>query len=230
MALPSAPLEVNGAFYHYSYTDKQSLVLSATADSSVPEYQVSSSDQEAFGLDLDARWQPLSALTLGLAAAYIDATYSKYQSAALFGYWRTQGQTPIEAAASANLAAQPTGEPWWSLAASANYGLRLGDRGTVDFWIGQSYRGATRCNSESRATFTCLPGAPVRVEDAQNETDLRLTWRSVRSRWDVSLYSTNVFDRRYVTGINAITASTLGTPYALVNAPRRYGIDLRAEF
>lgn len=230
MTLPGAPLQVNVALYHYSYTDKQSLVLSATAGSSVPEYQVSSSDQEALGVDLDVRWQPLSALTLGLTAAYIDATYSKYQSAALFGYWRNQGQTPIEAGAGADLTAQATGEPLWSFATTANYVFRFSDRGTVDFWIGQSYRGATRCNGESQATFTCLPQAPVRVEDAQNQTDMRLTWRSVTSRWDISLYSTNVFDRRYVTAIDAITASTLGTPYALVNAPRRYGIDLRAQF
>jgi iron complex outermembrane receptor protein len=230
MALPAVPLEVNAALYHYSYTDKQSLALSATAESSVPEYQVSTSDQEAVGVDLDARWQPISALTLGLTAAYIDARYSQYQSAALFGYWRTQGLTPIEAAASANLSGQPTGEPWWSFAATANYVFRLAGHGTVDFWIGQSYRGATRCNSESQATFTCLPDAPVRLEDAQDETDLRLTWRDTKSRWAVALYSTNVFDRRYVTAVDAITASTLGTPYALVNAPRRYGIDLHAEF
>jgi iron complex outermembrane recepter protein len=230
MTLPGAPLQVDVALYHYSYTDKQSLVLSTTADSSVPEYQVSSSDQEAVGVDLETRWQPLSALTLGLTAAYIDARYSKYQSAALFGYWRTQGQTPMEAAASANLTAQPTGEPSWSFAATADYVFRLSDHGTVDFWIGQSYRGATRCNSESQATFTCLPHAPFHIEDAQEQTNLRLTWRSVKNRWGVSLYSTNVFDRRYVTAIDAITASTLGTPYALVNAPRGYGIDLRAEF
>jgi iron complex outermembrane receptor protein len=230
MTLPGTRLQVNGALYHYSYTDKQSLVLSPTANSSVPEYQVSSSDQGAVGVDLETRWQPLSALTLGLTAAYIDATYSKYQSAALFGYWQTQGQTPIEAAASANLTGQPTGEPWWSFAATANYALRFSDHGNVDFWIGQSFRGATRCNSESQATFTCLPHAPVPIEDAQDQTDLRLTWRSLKNRWDVSLYSTNVFDKRYVTAINAITASTLGTPYALVNAPRRSGIDLRAGF
>lgn len=230
ITLPSAPLQLNLALYHYSYTDKQSLVLGATADSAVPEYQVSNSDQEAVGLDLDARWQPVAALTLGLTAAYIDSQYSKYQSGALVGYWRTQGQTPREAAANANLAGQPTGEPLWSFAATANYVLRFGARGAVDFWIAQSHRGPTRCNGESQATFTCLPEAPARIEDAQNETDLRLTWRGAASPWDVSLYSTNVFDQRYITAINAITASTLGTPYAVVNAPRRYGIELRAQF
>jgi iron complex outermembrane recepter protein len=230
MMIPGAPLQVNAALYHYSYTDKQSLTLSSTVDSSVPEYQVSNSDQQAVGVDLDTRWQPLAALTIGLTAAYIDSRYSKYQSGALVGYWRTQGQTPIEAAASANLAGQPTGEPLWSFAATANYVLRFADRGTMDFWIGQSYRGATRCNSESQATFTCLPQAPVPIEEAQNETDVRLTWRGAASRWDVSLYSTNVFDQRYITAINAITASTLGTPYAVVNAPRRYGLELRAQF
>jgi iron complex outermembrane receptor protein len=118
--LPSAHLQVNAALYHYSYTNKQSLVLTGTGNSLLPQYQISSSDQGATGVDLDVRWQAVSALTLGLTAAYIDATYSKYQSAVLFGYGQAQGQTPTEAAANANLSGQPTGEPLWSFVASAD--------------------------------------------------------------------------------------------------------------
>ncbi|HME37674.1 MAG TPA: TonB-dependent receptor [Steroidobacteraceae bacterium] len=227
---PEARLQANAALYHYAYTNKQSLVLSSAANSVVPEYQVSTSDQEANGLDLELRWQPLSALSLGLTAAYIDSTYSKYESAALLGYWESQGQTPAQAAASANLTGQPTGEPLWSFAATADYVVPLHDRGNLDFWVGQSYRGATRCNAESQATFSCLPDVPFHYGKAENQTDARISWHSVKSHWGVSLYGTNLFDERYVTGIDTLTASTLGTPYALVNAPRRYGVDLHAGF
>jgi iron complex outermembrane recepter protein len=228
--LPDAHLQINGALYHYAYTNKQSLVLSSTGTSVVPEYQVSTSDQAATGVDLAVRWQPVSPLTLGLTVAYIDATYTKYDSAALFGYWSGQGQDATQAAASANLAGQPTGEPLWSFAATADYTVPLNDYGSLDLWAGQSHRGATRCNSESQATFACLPDAPFNIGKAENQTDMRLSWRDAKNHWGVSLYVTNLFDERWVTGIDSITASTLGTPYALVNAPRRYGVDLHAGF
>ena len=50
----------------------------------------------------------------------------------------------------------------------------------------------------------------------------------VKTVWASKLYGTNLFDKRYVTGINNITASTFGTPIASVYPPRRYGIDLHA--
>ena len=86
--LPEAHVQVNGAIYHYVYTNKQALVLSTSGTSSIPEYQVSTSDQKANGVDLELRWQPVSALAVGLTAAYIDSTYSKYESAALLQYWQ----------------------------------------------------------------------------------------------------------------------------------------------
>ena len=119
--------------------------------------------------------------------------------------------------------------PWaatWSFAASADYVIALLDSGSVDLFVSHSYRGETRCNGESQATRVCLPQASFPLGVAQNQTDARVGWRSAAGKWGVSLYGANLFDKRYVTGINNITASTFGTPIASVNAPRRYGIAL----
>ena len=213
-AFPDTHLVFNGAVYYYSYKNKQSLVLTPVPGSSVPQYTVSESDQKAYGVDLDARWQPITPLTFALTTAYIDSTYTRYVSP-------TTGD---------DLSGQPTGEPTWSFAASADYSVSLGDRGSVDFFLAHSYRGETRCNGESQATRTCLPQASFPLGVAENQTDARIGWRSVAGKWGVSLYGTNLFDKRYVTGINNITASTFGTPIASVNAPRRYGVDLHAAF
>jgi len=213
-AFPDTHLVFNGAVYYYSYKNKQSLVLTPVPGSSVPQYTVSESDQKAYGVDLDARWQPITPLTFALTTAYIDSTYTRFVSP-------TTGD---------DLSGQPTGEPTWSFAASADYSVSLGDRGSVDFFLAHSYRGETRCNGESQATRTCLPQASFPLGVAENQTDARIGWRSVAGKWGVSLYGTNLFDKRYVTGINNITASTFGTPIASVNAPRRYGVDLHAAF
>lgn len=226
--IPDAHVLIDASLYHYDYKNKQALVLSTTGASVVPEYNVSVSNQKATGVDLELQWAPVSALNVGLTAGYVDSTYTKATSAALLQYYTTIGAS--DPTASANLAGQPTGEPTLSFAVTLDYIVSLDGNGRLDFFAGQSYRGATRCNSESRATFSCLPAAPFSYGQAQNQTDARIGWRSAHNNWGVSLYGTNLFDQRYVTSIDTITAATIGTPYALVNAPRRYGIDLHAAF
>ena len=210
--MPQARLMVNAAAYFYQYKNKQSLVLD-TVSGGIPEYIVDSSDQKAHGVDLELRWQPVTALNLGLAAAYIDSTFDKYISQ--YG---------------TDLTGQPTGEPTLSLSANGDYSMALPGGSAVDLFLATSYRGATRCNADAVKTKSCLPAAPFTLGGSQTLTDARLGWRSADRKWGASLYATNLFDKRYVTSIGTITASTFGTPTATINAPRRYGIDLHAAF
>ena len=184
-----------------------------TTSGGVPEYVTSTSDQKAYGLDLEARWQPVTPLTFGLTAAYINSTYKKFVSQ--YGF---------------DLAGQPTGEPNWSFSASADYSVSLDAGGGLDFFVVHSYRGAVRCNDESLATKACLPQAPFPLGVAQNVTDARIGWHSASRKWGLALYGNSVFDKRYVTGVGGLVAATFGTPTGSVNAPRRYGIDVHASF
>ena len=65
---------------------------------------------------------------------------------------------------------------------------------------------------------------------AQNRTDLRIGWSSPDVPWSVALYGNNLFDKRYVTGISNISATTLGTPFASISAPRFWGVEVAAHF
>ena len=108
--------------------------------------------------------------------------------------------------------------------------MSLADRGTIDFFVADSYRGATRCNDESVPRMVCLPQASFPLGVAQSQTDARIGWRSPTGKWGVSAYGSNLFDKRYVNGINGITAAVFGTPISSVNPPRRYGVELHAAF
>ncbi len=227
---PDAHIRFDGSAYYYKYRNKQSLVLTSVPGGLVPEYTVSSSDQKAYGLDLTLAWQPVTSLTLSLDSAYINSTYTKFESPALLQECTGAGLTGSALAACADLAGQPTGEPSWSFSASADYTVPLADHGAVDFFIADSYRGATRCNGESQATRTCLPLASFPLGVAQSQTDARIGWRSGNGKWGIAAYGSNLFDKRYVTGINGITAAVFGTPIASVNAPRRFGVELHAAF
>ena len=71
-------LILNASAFYYEYMDKQAISLvTGVNGSGVPQYVVDSSDEEAFGLEAEARWQPVPALTLSANLAWIDATYKK---------------------------------------------------------------------------------------------------------------------------------------------------------
>jgi iron complex outermembrane receptor protein len=211
--IPDYRLLFNASVYFYKYTNLQSLTLVADASSGLPLYEVTISDQQAKGLELETHWQATDWLRANLAGAYIDSTYKDYV-----------------ASDGTNLAGQPTGEPLWSLAGGLDYTLRNVAGGAVDVSLQDAFRGKTRCNADSVVQGNCLVTPTFRLGAATNRTDLRIGWSSPTAPWTIALYSNNLFDKRYVTSINNISTSTLGTPNASINAPRFWGVELGAHF
>ena len=211
---PEQHLLLNGSAYYYHYDNKQSLTLDPnSAGSGVPRYLVSSTDQEARGLELEAQWQPTDALTLSFTGAYIDATYRQ-----------------AVAPSGADLSGQPTGEPRFSFASALSYTWHDVVGGSLTFDLSHAYRGKSRCNRDSQLQGTCQISPNFDTGAAQQRTDARLDWRSADGHWGIALFANNVFDKRYVTGVNNISTSVFGTPYASISPPRMVGIELSAKF
>jgi iron complex outermembrane receptor protein len=49
-------------------------------------------------------------------------------------------------------------------------------------------------------------------------------------RWGVAAFLTNAFDERWVTGVNNLTTSTFGTPFASISEPRMWGLEFSTSF
>lgn len=81
------------------------------------------------------------------------------------------------------------------------------------------------------ATGGCFANGAFRVGTAQDRTDVRLAWTS-RSLHPVTvaLYANNLFDNQYATGIQTISASTLGTPFTNITPPRFWGAEVGVHF
>ena len=211
---PQQNILLNASVYYYRYDNMQSLALDPNSPASgVPIYIVNSSNQEAKGLDFEAQWQPIENLRLGLIGAYIDSTYRK-----------------ATAPDGTDLTGQPTGAPYFSGAASVAYTWRHVANGDLEFDLSQAYRGRTRCNSDSQLQGACNVSPNFPLGTSQQRTDARLDWHAPGDRWGVALYGTNVFNKRYVTGVNNISTSVFGTPFATVTPPRMWGLELRAKF
>lgn len=210
---PRHRLQLSASAYYYRYDNIQSLTLDASTDSIVPLYLTRVSDQEAKGVDLDLQWRASAALRFNLTGAYIDSTYRR--------------ATTDEGV---DLAGEPTGEPAFSFTAGMAYTWQDVFGGSLEFDLSHAYRGKSRCNRGSVEQGECDISPNFSIGSAQQRTDARLDWNSPGGAWGVALYVNNAFDKRYVTGVNNITLSTLGTPFASISSPRFWGVEFRANF
>ncbi|MBS0580901.1 MAG: TonB-dependent receptor [Proteobacteria bacterium] len=205
-------LLVNASAYYYDYTNLQNLYLQNPAGE-IPSYQVTISDVHAWGADLETHWQATEGLRLNLIATYIDSTYKDFLS--------PTGR---------DLSGQATGVPFWQIAGGLDYVVHDVINGDVDFTLQDAYVGPGRCNADSPDNYGCLT-TPFKTNEATNRTDVRLAWVShSRVPVTVAVFANNVFDKRYVTGVQNISVQTLGTPFASVSAPRFWGVELGAHF
>jgi iron complex outermembrane recepter protein len=207
-------LLLNGSVYYYVYSNLQSLNLVSNGNGSLPAYEVTVSDQHATGVDFEARYQATAGLRLNFIAAYINDKYKDYV-------------TPD----GTDLAGQPTGEPLWSLAGGLDYSWFDVAGGDFNFSLQDAYRGATRCNADSAAQGSCLQIPTFRIGTSTNRTDARIGWTSHGSvPVTVAIYGNNLFDKQYATGVQTISASTIGTPFSNITAPRFYGVEFGVKF
>ena len=210
---PEQNLLLNGSVYAYRYDNRQALTLDPnSAGSGVPRYLVSSTDQQARGLEVEAQWQPVEAFRAHFNGTYIDATYRH-----------------ATAASGADLSGEPTGEPKYAFAGGLSYTWQGVADGALTFDLSHAYRGKSRCNRDSQLQGSCQISPNFTVGAAQQRTDARLDWQSSGGRWGVAFYVNNLFDQRYVTGVNNISSSVFGTPYASVTPPRMWGVELRTR-
>jgi iron complex outermembrane recepter protein len=209
---PDINLLVNSSVYYYLYQNKQAISL-VTQTEGVPRYVIDTSDEEAWGVDLEARWQPIADLTFSANVAYIDATYSDKKT--------REG---------VDLSGDPTGEPYWSLSLGADYVVSLGEYGHTDFSAQWGYRGETRCNQGGTLQGTCQVSPNFKVGESKQRLDLRASWTSDGDHWGAAVFVTNVLDDQYVDGVNNLTAETFGTPFASITAPRQWGIEASYQF
>ena len=212
-AFPHTGLVLNTSAFYYVYKNKQALTLTGTDGSGLPEYLVDTSDEQAWGIDVDAQWKATEHFSLFANLEYLDATYKDKV---------TEGGN--------DLSGEPTGEPALSAALGARYAWTLDGAGNLDLSGRYAYRGAGRCNADSQVQGSCASLTPFEVNAATQHLDLRLGWNSAGDKFGVAAYVTNALDEQYVTGINNLTTGIFGTPFASISEPRMWGVEATVRF
>ncbi|PRC91863.1 TonB-dependent receptor [Solimicrobium silvestre] len=208
---PEQHLLINSSLFLYKFSNLQSLSL-VPSGSPIPQYQVTSSNQSAVGVDTDVRWQPTHNLRMFAVAEYIDQDYGNYT-----------------AADGTNLNNQPTGTPLWTIAGGADYTQRNIWDGSINYSLQHAYTGPVRCNADAVAQGACLSTPTFTLGGSTQRTDGRIGWDAGNHKWGVAVYVNNLFNNRYVTGIDNTALTVLGTPAANISAPRIVGMQLHVS-
>jgi len=213
---PDVGMVLNASAFYYVYDNKQAISLvTEVPGSDLPQYLIDTSDEQAWGIDVDAQWMPTDHLTVYANLAFIDATYKDKV---------TQGADPVD------LSGEPTGEPHLSTSLGARYEWALGGAGKMDLSGRYAYRGESRCNADSTLQGTCQVTPNFEVGVATQRLDMRLSWTSADDKFGLAAFVTNVLDDQYVTGVNNLTTDIFGTPFASISEPRMWGVEATLSF
>ncbi|MEZ5891607.1 MAG: TonB-dependent receptor [Parvularculaceae bacterium] len=156
-SFPDAGLVLNASAFRYVYNNRQAIRLDT--DLPIPQYVTDTSDEEAWGVDLQTSFTPGDGpATFFFNGQYIDATYKSAFTGSMV-----------------DLSGQPTGVPKWNLAFGARYGADVPFGGRAEFQVIHAYQSACRSNDTSLGQGSCSGEATAfRLGAAQNRTDLRL--------------------------------------------------------
>ena len=146
---------------------------------------------------------PLSGLELSGSIGCTDDKYTKIQSAVTIVHYNHK--IPYT--------------PRMTESLSARYIIGMGERGTVTPSLAYFYR---------TSAYTSPNNTPASYMQGYGLLSGRLTYAPVRSPWDLTLYGTNLANKRYVVSAGDITGS--GAIVHLYGAPVEYGATFNMHF
>jgi iron complex outermembrane receptor protein len=215
-ALPDAHAYMEGSVFRYKFTNLQNITLVSAG--ALPIYEITTSDQSAYGVDLSGNIELIHRVTLFGATEFLRQRYDAYSYVDPL-----TGQT-------VSLNGQSVGSSQFV----ATGGLRfnwLTFGGETELLAQTSYTGPTRCNTQVTEEYGCLHTPVVDTGVARTRVDLRLGWQSPDGHYGIAVLVNNALDKQYLTLApnGGLGAFTLGTPYATATAPRFIGVEVQAR-
>ncbi|MDL5031595.1 TonB-dependent receptor [Pelomonas sp. APW6] len=204
-------LSYAASLFQYRFDNLQTLQLVPNAGGGIPAYQVTISDQQAKGADVDLRWQPDRHWQVFANVQWLDQTYRRGTS--------SQGHA---------LDGQPAGAPKVQASGGVEYGWNTAG-GLASLRLQWSHQSATRCSEESYVQGLCFQGQGWRVGGSRQRLDGRVAWEASDGRWGLALVGRNLLDKREVQRV-WYEATPLGAAYATLAKPRSIAFEARVSY
>ena len=207
-------LQLNGTFHFTQYenllTQRQTINAAGITDT----FTDNGGDIEAWGIELDAVWQPTEALTLTGTLAYLDSEFQTYGQGNPYQLYRGQVVSFIDQAG--------TRTPWspeLTLGASAAYEINT-EIGTFTPYAQFYY-------SDGYNTSNLLANDPNHYQESYTKTDLRLIWDDPSEMYAIEIFVENLENEAVLARGNNNSDDVVQTSYLY---PRNQGIKFKARF
>jgi iron complex outermembrane receptor protein len=199
-------LQFNASAFFYEYTNLQELKLLGQP---IPSYNLRNADAEGYGIELEGFWMASERLTLSGNYSWLKTEYTD------FDIIEAAGETAED-----DLTGEPrVGTPENKVNLALEYTLPVGDFGDLVTRFDYTW------NDERVDSLT----DPTRKVDAYDLANLRVTLLPQGDRWEVSAWSTNLFDEEAIT-VFGDNGDAVGSLTGWRIPPRMVGMDVLFHF
>ncbi len=213
---PAPRFELNVAAFSTDYENLQVSVLTGTTFS-----VGNAAEARSQGLELDTRWRVADWLTLGAAAAYLDAEYTSYPNApcptrpatAPFPNCTLSGTIRVQ-----DLTGEPLiYAPEWTGSLSANVDVPISER--------LRFVGLLSANASSEF-YMVADNDPLDLEESYTRLDARVGIAASDDRWELALVGRNLTDEATSHVGNDVPGIT-GAHYRAYELPRTLAVQFK---
>jgi iron complex outermembrane recepter protein len=202
---PTRGVQINGAVFHYDYSDKQVLGSDNVPPFGTLNRLVNIPKSKITGAEVQVILRPVRGLTINGGLTYVDSRIDSFTNIDPFGVTRN-----FEGEAFPNT-------PKWQGSLAVDYEFPVS--GSMNGFLG------TNVTTRSSTNGGLGANAPLTI-DGYTLVDLRAGFASADDRWKVSVWGRNVFDQYYWT--NAYRIADVAARFA--GKPATYGVSVSFRY
>jgi len=196
-------LRFNSSIYYSDYSDLQFSVAVIDPETNTPISIVGNAAQAKIqGFELELTALPVEELILTAGVGYTDARYTDVEPTAPI---TKDDKFPMT--------------PKWSITLSGQYGIPLGDLGKLIGRLDYAYK---------TKIYYQPVNDPLSTQESYGFLNGRLTLAHSGGDWDISLFGTNLTNKKYI--ITGLDGRAIGFALVQYAPPREWGLSFRYFF
>jgi len=198
-------LRLNLAAFYMDYTDMQINVISFSQNTGSLVLRTDNVGAATIkGLEMDLQAAPAEGFLVGWNLGYLDFSIKELD--------------PTVVGVSKN--SKGVRAPKWTMSAYVEYSWDVRNNGEI------TLRGDWSYESES---FSDITNTPSIIREAHSIINARISYAMVENGWEISLFGTNLTDKRFINS-GSSDLNSFGFTEAIYNRPREWGLSVKKTF
>ncbi len=207
-------VQLNGAFHYTEYTNLLTQ-LQRNENGIAQTFSANGGDIEAWGIEMDAIWQPTVEFTLSANVAYLNSEFGTFGQGNPYQLYNGAITPFVDQAGN-----RTPWSPELTFGGSAAYRVDLGGKGTLTPYVQFYY-------SDGFNTSNLFATDPAHDQESYTKTDIRLIWDAPDENYSIEVFVENIENAAVLARGNNNSDDIVQTSYLY---PRNYGLKLKARF